>query len=98
MVQKEVQMSHALFQSYVIPQGAPVRVCCHRGFLHKHKLKHAQQFNDDDRVFASMIDLSFRDGPTGVIGVAELESKGFIVFKTGREKWPYIVAGGVAHR
>ena len=102
-------MSHALFQSYTIPQGAPVRVCDNKGFLHKHKLKHTQEFNDGDRMYASLKDMSFRvvdgqwlvDGqwpsPTiVVVSLAHLEASGFIVFATGRERWPYIVAGGHA--
>ena len=90
-------MSHALFQSYTIPQGAPVRVCDDIGFLHTHKLKHTQQFHDGDRMYAK--DMSFRTikGPTVlVVSLAELESKGFVVFATGRERWPYIVCGGEA--
>lgn len=96
-------MSHALFQSYTIPQGAPVRVCDNKGFLHKHKLKHTQEFHDGDRMYASFKDMSFRvvDGqwssPTiVVVSLAHLEASGFIVFATGRERWPYIVAGGRA--
>ncbi len=90
-------MSHALFQSYTIPQGAPVRVCDDLGFLHTHKLKHTQQFNDGDRMYASMKDMSFRStkGHTVlVVSLAHLESTGFVVFATGRERWPYIVCGG----
>ena len=87
----------ALFQSYTIPQGAPVRVCDDVGFLHQHKLKHTQQFNDGDRMYPSMKDMSFRSikGPeVEVVSLAHLESRGYKVFATGRKRWPYIVAGG----
>lgn len=78
--------------TYTIPQGAPVRVCDSTGLLHEHKLKNIQFFHDCDRAYASMENLAFRPGETDVLGLAELESQGFIIFKTGCEKWPYIVA------
>ena len=92
----QVPMSSALFQSYTIPRGAPVRVCDDKGYLHKHKLKHTQQFTDSDRMYATFKDMTFVEVGRGALNLAHLEATGFIVFATGRERWPYIVCGGHA--
>ena len=87
---------NTLFQSYTVPRGAPVRVCDNKGCLHKHKLKHTQQFHDGDRMYATFKDMTFVEDCGRVINLAHLEATGFIVFSTGREKWPYMVCGGHA--
>lgn len=91
----------SLYHSYTIPQGAMVRVSDHMGNLHNHKLKHSQQFHDGDRVFPEMMteglekEILFQEwGIGGALTLKHLDARGFVIFATGKSKWPYMIVKG----
>ena len=89
--------SPSLYHSYTIPQGAMVRVSDPMGILHDHRLKHSQQFHDGDRVLPEMLTEGLeKEGLFQGLTLKHLDAKGYVIFATGKAKWPYMVVKGFA--